>query len=206
MTHTKVPYLTLVAAVLTVGGQSAVANELALQPESPLLLAQTARSLDVPYVPTDQEVVAEMLRMAKVSKKDMVYDLGCGDGRIVVTAAKQYGARGVGVDIDPERVREARENVRNAGVTDKVKILQGDLFNADLKNATVVTLYLLPDINLKLRPKLLSELKPGTRIVSHNYDMGDWVPEQKVSVGTHTVYMWTIPPKGQAPETGSRNQ
>jgi SAM-dependent methyltransferase len=172
-----------------------------------LLLAQNEspqRSPDVPYVPTTREVVDQMLRMAKVGKSDVVYDLGCGDGRIVITAAKQYGARGIGVDIDPQRIREARDNAKSEGVTEKVTFTQGDLFTTDLSKATVVTLYLLPAVNLKLRPKLLSELKPGTRIVSHNYDMGDWKPEQTVTVGSHTVYMWTVPDKGQA--SGARNQ
>ena len=155
------------------------------------------KPLDVPYVPTDDRVVKAMLDIAKVSKNDVLYDLGSGDGRIPITAAKRFGTRGVGIDIDPVRVREAEENARAAGVTDKVKFFEGDIFDADIKEATVVTLYLLPDINLKLRPKLLADLKPGTRLVSHNYDMGDWAPEKKVTVEiggvTHTVYFWTIP-------------
>ena len=114
----------------------------------------------------------------RVNKDDVVYDLGCGDGRIVITAAKKYGARGVGVDIDPERIKEANANAKQAGVSDRVKFIEQDLFQTDFKEASVVTLYLLPDINLKLRPKLLSELKPGTRIVSHAFDMGDWKPDK----------------------------
>lgn len=156
------------------------------------------RSPDVPFVPTTDAVVAKMLEMAKVGPKDIVYDLGSGDGRIVITAAKKYGATGLGVDIDPERVKEANQNAKEAKVTDKVKFKQGDLFEVDLSPATVVTLYLLPDVNLKLRPKLLSELKPGTRVVSHNYHMGDWKPEQTVQMDGHTVYFWTIPEKSQA--------
>jgi SAM-dependent methyltransferase len=154
---------------------------------------------DVPYVPTPQPVVDEMLKLAQVKKEDVVYDLGCGDGRIVVTAAKQYGARGVGVDIDPERIKESKENAEKAGVTDKVKFIQGDLFNVDLKEATVVTLYLLPNINLKLRPKLFRELKPGTRVVSHAFSMGDWKPEKVIQIPAdgrdRTIYFWTIPAK-----------
>jgi SAM-dependent methyltransferase len=166
--------------------------------------AQPPRPLDVPFVATGQDVVAEMLRLGRVGKNDIVYDLGCGDGRIVISAAKTYGARGVGVDIDPERVREARDNAVKAGVGDKVTIRQQDLFETDLRDATVVTLYLLPEVNLKLRPKLLSELKPGTRVVSHNFDMGDWTPEQVVRVGNATVYLWTIP--ARETEDGAANQ
>ena len=158
-----------------------------------------AKAPDVPYVPTHSDVVAEMLSMAAVGPNDVLYDLGSGDGRIVIAAAKAFGTRGIGYDIDPERVREANANARRAGVTDKVRFVQGDIFEADIKDATVVTLYLLPDVNLKLRPKLLSELRPGTRVVSHNYDMGDWVPEKskKMEVGgsEHFVYFWTVPPR-----------
>jgi tRNA G37 N-methylase Trm5 len=158
-----------------------------------------ARTPDVPYVPTPPEVVDQMLKMANVGKNDVLYDLGSGDGRIPITAAKRWGTRGVGIDIDPERIKEANENAAKAGVTDKVRFVQGDLFEAKISDATVITLYLLPDINLKLRPKLLRDLKPGTRIVSHNYDMGDWKPEQRVEVnlssGSHTVYYWVVPKK-----------
>lgn len=155
------------------------------------------KPLDVPYVPTDEKVVAEMLRVANVRKDDVLYDLGSGDGRIVITAARELGTRGTGIDIDPERVRDADENARRAGVTDKVKFVQGDIFDAKISDATVVTLYLLPAVNMRLRPKLLSELRPGTRIVSHNYDMGDWKPEKTIRVqaldGEHTVYYWVVP-------------
>ena len=153
------------------------------------------RGPDVIFVPTPNEVVATMLRMAAVTKKDTVYDLGCGDGRIVITAAQRYGARGVGIDIDPERVAEATENVAKAGVADRVKIIRGDLFEADISAATVVTLYLLTDLNLKLRPKLLRDLKPGTRVVSHAFSMGDWNPERTEEVSGTTVYLWRIPPR-----------
>jgi hypothetical protein len=159
-----------------------------------------AKAPEVPYVPTHQDIVNEMLSMARVGPNDVLYDLGSGDGRIVIAAAKQFGTRGVGYDIDPERVREANENARKAGVSDKVRFVEGDIFGADIKDATVVTLYLLPDVNLRLRPKLLSDLKPGTRVVSHNYDMGDWVPEKSkrmdVNGTDHFVYFWTVPPRG----------
>jgi ribosomal protein L11 methylase PrmA len=154
----------------------------------------------VHYVPTPEEVVEEMLRLANVGKNDVIYDLGCGDGRIVITAAKKYGARGIGIDIDPERIKESNENARQAGVADRVKFLQQDLFQTDFSEATVVTLYLLPALNLKLRPKLL-ELKPGTRIVSHAFDMGDWKPEKVVNVPgdehERTVYFWVVPAGGK---------
>jgi SAM-dependent methyltransferase len=165
-------------------------------------MAQTPAppKLDVPYVPTHERIVAEMLKVANVGKNDVLYDLGCGDGRIPITAAKRFGTRGVGVDIDPQRVTEARENAVKEGVAERVKFFQQDLFETDIKDATVVTLYLLPDVNLRLRPKLLSDLKPGTRVVSHNYDMGDWQPQKTLTIklpdGEHTVYFWVVPPKG----------
>jgi tRNA A58 N-methylase Trm61 len=154
---------------------------------------QVLRGPDVIFVPTPNDVVSGMLRLAGVSKKDTVYDLGCGDGRIVITAAQKYGARGVGIDIDPDRVKEATENTRKAGVSDRVKIVRGDLFEADISPATVVTLYLLTDLNLKLRPKLMKDLKPGTRVVSHAFSMGDWKPEKTEDVGGTTIYLWRIP-------------
>ncbi len=160
------------------------------------------RTPDVIYVPTPQPVVDAMLKVANVTKDDVVYDLGCGDGRIVVTAAKRYGARGVGIDIDPQRIREARENVEKAGVGNLVTIVEGDLFTMPLGDASVVTLYLLSSLNQKLMPKLKAELKDGTRVVSHSFDMGDaWPPEQTLDVQAdspypHKVYFWTIH-KGQ---------
>ncbi len=157
--------------------------------------AQSKKTPDVPYVPTPQTVVDEMLKIAAVTKDDVVYDLGSGDGRIVITAAKKYGARGVGVDISSERVEEANANAREAGVTDRVRFMQQDLFQTDIKEATVVTLYLLPDVNLRLRPKLLSDLKPGTRVVSHSFDMGDWKPDKTVEVDGRSIYYWIIPEK-----------
>ncbi|HEX8399673.1 MAG TPA: class I SAM-dependent methyltransferase [Pyrinomonadaceae bacterium] len=153
---------------------------------------------EVPYVPTKELVVDKMLEMADVKGTDVLWDLGSGDGRIPITAAKRFGTRGVGVDIDPERVKEANENARKNNVTDKVRFIEEDLFNVDFSEATVVTLYLLPEVNLRLRPKLLDSLKPGTRIVSHNYDMGNWQPEKVEVVKTadqddHIVYFWRVP-------------
>ncbi|HET9478619.1 MAG TPA: class I SAM-dependent methyltransferase, partial [Pyrinomonadaceae bacterium] len=146
------------------------------QQVSPEVTQQTKEvKKDVPYVPTPQNVVDEMLKLAKVTKDDVVYDLGCGDGRLVITAVKKFNAkRGFGVDIDPQRITESNANAKAAGVTDRVEFAVQDLFQTDLKDATVVTLYLLPEVNLRLRPKLLNELQPGTRVVSHSFDMGDW--------------------------------
>ncbi len=157
------------------------------------VLAQ--RTPDVIFVPTTFDVVVQMLKLAEVTSKDTVYDLGCGDGRFVVTAARQFGARGVGVDIDPERIKEARELAQRTGADDKVRFIEGDLFETDISEATVVTLYLLTRLNLKLRPKLMKELKPGTRIVSHAFDMGDWKPGKTEQSGSSTIYLWRIPPR-----------
>ncbi|SKB39528.1 Methyltransferase domain-containing protein [Parapedobacter luteus] len=148
--------------------------------------------LDVPYVPTKQETVEEMLKLAGVKPGDVVYDLGCGDGRIVITAAQKFGATGVGVDLNPQRIKEANANAKAAGVTDKVRFVEGNLFDFDFSKANVVTMYLLPSVNLKLRPKLQKELKPGSRIVSHDFDMGDWPAEKTIEVGSDTIYLWTI--------------
>jgi ubiquinone/menaquinone biosynthesis C-methylase UbiE len=135
------------------------------------------REPDVIFVPTPEEVVMEMLQTARVTQNDIIYDLGCGDGRIVITAAKVFGARGLGVDIDPVRIKESYENAQRIGVTDRVKFIERDLFKTDISEATVVFLYLLTELNIQLRPKLFRELKPGTRIVSHEFDMGDWKPD-----------------------------
>ena len=150
---------------------------------------------DVIYVPTPQEVVDKMLLMAAVKEGDVLYDLGSGDGRIVVTAAKRYKVRGVGIDIDPQRIREAKENARVAGVTDLVQFRNEDLFQTNISEATVVTLYLLESLNEKLRPKLLRDLKPGTRIVSHAFRMGSWEPERTEEVNGNMIYFWTVPEK-----------
>ena len=161
------------------------------------------RQPDVPYVPTTEEAVRAMLKLAEVKKADIVYDLGCGDGRIVIAAAKTYGARGVGIDIDPDRIQEARENAKKAGVENLVRFEENDLFQANFREATVVTLFLLPSINLRLRPKLLQDLKPGTRVVSNTFDMGTWRPEKEQSLPgadddeaaylSHKFFLWTIP-------------
>jgi ribosomal protein L11 methylase PrmA len=155
--------------------------------------AQFGESGDVPYVPTPAETVEAMLKLADVKKSDVVYDLGCGDGRIVIMAAQKFGARAAGFDINPQRIKEANENAAKAGVTEKVRFVEKNLFDADIHEATVVTLYLLPDVNLRLRPKLLKELKPGTRIVSHSFDMDDWKPDRKADIGGRTLYLWTVP-------------
>ncbi len=160
---------------------------------APAAFAQEGRRTpDVIYVPTPQEVVDGMLKLARVGRNDIVYDLGCGDGRIVVTAAR-IGARAVGIDIDPIRIREATENIRVAGVGDRAKLIEGDLFATDISEATVVTLYLLSRLNLKLRPKLLKELRPGTRIVSHAFDMDDWKPVRTETIGSSNIHLWTVP-------------
>jgi len=148
---------------------------------------------DVIFVPTPQKVVDAMLKLARVTSTDVVYDLGSGDGRVPITAAQKYGARGVGIEIDPQRIREANDNLARAGVGDRVRFLNQDLFEANIGDATVVTLYLLPRLNLRLMPKLKGELKPGTRIVSHQFDMGDqWPAEEAQEVDGLMIYLWTI--------------
>lgn len=151
------------------------------------------REPDVVFVPTPQEVVDQMLKLANVHAGDVLYDLGCGDGRTVISAAK-LGAKATGIDINPVRIKESEENAAKQGMTGKVKFVLADLFETDFKDATVVTLYLLPSLNVKLRPKLW-QLKPGTRIVSHDFDMGDWQPEKTVDLDGHTIYLWTVPSK-----------
>jgi cyclopropane fatty-acyl-phospholipid synthase-like methyltransferase len=164
--------------------------------------AQERPQLDVPYVPTPQSVVEAMLKLAAVKAGDTVYDLGCGDGRIVVTAVKQFGAkRGVGIDLDPARVRESVENAKKAGVADRVEFKQGDVLKLDsVADADVVTLYLFPAVNKKLEPMLRKTLKPGSRVVSHDFGMGDWKPDRTERVkdarGTdHVLFLWTIKEK-----------
>ncbi|MFO8099976.1 MAG: class I SAM-dependent methyltransferase, partial [Salinibacter sp.] len=153
---------------------------------------------DAPYVPSSASVVKRMLEVADVSSDDVVYDLGSGDGRIPIMAAKEFGARGVGIEIDSALVANARARAQEAGVEDKVRFRQGDLFNADLQDATVVALYLWPEVNIRLRPKLLHELAPGDRIVSHDFRMGTWTPDREVEVeretgGEEHVYLWVVP-------------
>jgi SAM-dependent methyltransferase len=147
------------------------------------------------YMGTPSPVARAMLDLAKTGPNDVVYDLGSGDGRIVIMAAKNFGARGVGIDIDPKLVALARENARLAGVEDKVRFIQADIFQADISAATVVTLYLYDTVNLRLRPKLLTDLAPGTRVVSHEWGMGDWKPETQRSVDDTRIYLWRIPPR-----------
>jgi SAM-dependent methyltransferase len=154
---------------------------------------QPKRTPDIHFVPTPEEVVEAMLRLADVGKDDVVYDLGSGDGRIPITAARRFGARGVGIDLDPKLVAQATRSAQDAGVGDRVRFVEGDIFEADISGATVVTLYLLSSINERLRPKLLKELRPGTRIVSHQFRMGDWQPERETVVDFRPLFLWRIP-------------
>jgi SAM-dependent methyltransferase len=158
--------------------------------------------VNAPFVTTPAEVVSRMLALAGVAKGDVVYDLGCGDGRIVIEAARHFGVRGVGIDLNPLRIAEAREAARRAGVAGLVEFREQDLFDADLREATVVTLYLLPPVNLALRPKLLAELRPGTRVVSHAFHMGDWKPDREVAFGDARIYRWTVPPAAAGAASG----
>lgn len=145
------------------------------------------------YLPTPHHVVEAMLRLAAVSRSDVVYDLGAGDGRIPIAAARAYGARGVGIELDGRMLERARCNARAAGMERLVEFRQEDLFRADLREATVVTLFLFPEMNLRLKPRLLSELRPGTRIVSHRFGLGDWPPERTIEAGGHPLLLWTVP-------------
>ncbi len=198
MRQTEHPLSALVAASLllvTPLGVSAI--EPSFAPTQPL----TGESLDVPYVPTPQTVVDKMLDIANVTGEDYLIDLGSGDGRIPIAAAKRFGAKAMGVDIDAARVQEAKANAVNARVEGKVEFKKQDLFETDLSKATVLTMYLLPRVNLQLRPRILNELKPGTRVVSHSFDMGDWKPDQKIKVDGRTIYLWIVPERGQYPTT-----
>ena len=179
----RAPLFTLLCAVLLTG--------------APLLAQWDDYPGDVPYVPTPPDVVEAMLKLGSIAKGDIVYDLGCGDGRIVIMAAQKYGARGTGYDINPERIREAEENARKANVTEQAKFAVKNLFEADFYDANLVTLYLLPDVNLRLRPRLLRQLKVGTRVVSHSFTMGDWEPDKKVEIGYRTIYLWTVTEKAK---------
>jgi SAM-dependent methyltransferase len=193
----KLSRLSLLWPALVVAGFSLVAID-----GASLLAPRDAQSQDfeskkiVPFVPSPQEVVDKMIELAGVKKDDVVYDLGSGDGRIVITAAKK-GAKAVGFDIDPQLVKESRENIRKAGVEDRAEIRDQDILTVDLSPASVVTMYLLPDVNLKLKPNLLSQLKPGSRVVSHAFDMGDWKPDRTERVNGRTIYLWTIPAKAR---------
>jgi SAM-dependent methyltransferase len=178
--------LTLAFVFVALAGQRAVSQVISD--------GQEKIKLDVPYEPSSEDIVGTMLEIAKVGKNDLVYDLGCGDGRIVIAAAQKTGARGVGVDLDPVRIKESLENARKAGVTDRVQFFQQDLFQTEIGPATVVMLYLYPEVNLKLRPKLFRELKPGTRVVSHSHDMKDWEPDRTITTsGGHGIHFWVIP-------------
>jgi precorrin-6B methylase 2 len=150
----------------------------------------------VPFVPTPQEVVEGMLELAQVKRGEVVYDLGSGDGRIVITAAKKYGAQAVGFEIDPERIMESRESIRQQGLERLAEIREQDILTVDLSHANVLTMYLLSSVNLKLRPKILSEMAPGSRVVSHAFDMGDWKPDKVVQINGRPVYYWIVPQRG----------
>ena len=167
--------------------------------EQPTSATTSLRQPDVHYEPTSPDVVQVMFRLANMKAGEVVYDLGCGDGRIVITAVREFGARGVCVDIDPQRISESKENARAAGVTENIRFLNQDLFETDVSHASVVMLFLSSELNLKLRPKLLRELKPGARIVSHWHDMGDWKPQEAVRVRSsgreRSIYLWTVPPR-----------
>jgi len=187
--------------LLLVGGSaSAVAQPDTTRiddPTTPLVESDTV-DRDAPFVATDRRVARRMLEVAGVTSEDVVYDLGSGDGRIPIIAARDFGARGVGIEIDPELVAESRKQARMSGVADRVEFRQMDLFDADVSDATVVALYLWPEINVKLRPKLLQQLDPGDRIVSHDFRMGDWEPDRTVDAGEDktgraTLYLWTVP-------------
>ena len=180
----------LVLTVAALGGCAAAGSSSEeVSPGAPV-------KLDVIFVATDLTIVNAMLTLAGVTRDDIVYDLGCGDGRIVIAAAKEFGARGVGVDLDPQRIREAQANAVRAGVAERVTFRVQDIFDADIQPATVVTLFLSPELNARLRPKLTSQLKPGARIVSHRYGIGDWVPERTETLsvrGTRNhIFLWRV--------------
>jgi len=189
--------MTVGLGALLMGFTPAVAQDAGAWVDELVFSSASEPELDVPYVPTPQHVVDEMLRLGGVKKGDFLIDLGSGDGRIVISAARDHGARGLGIDLNPERIQEANANAKAAGVTDRVEFRQGNLFEQDLSKADVLTLYLLPSVNEQLRPKLLRELRPGTRVVSHSFDMGDWEPTKTVEVDGRTLYLWVIPEKGE---------
>jgi len=169
-------------------------DSLQIQTPSPkTTVADTAVEGDVPYVATPKKTVNAMLRLANVTEKDTVYDLGSGDGRIPITAAQRYDARGVGIEIKPSLVQRARKNAKLSGVRNQVEFHQQDIFEASVRDATIVTMYLFPKVNIKLRPKLLDQLEPGDRVVSHSFDMDEWEPDSTVRVNNDVLYLWTIP-------------
>jgi len=155
-------------------------------------------TLDVPYAATPYEMADEMVRLADVKSDDVVYDLGCGDGRLVIAAVKKAGCRGVGIDIDPARIKESRQNAIIADVQDRVRFVEQNFFDSDVREATVMLIYLFPDVNIKLRAKFLNEMKPGSRLVSHAFDMGDWKPDKEEQIEGRTIYLWTVPAKANA--------
>jgi len=190
----------LVAGILPLAGCAQDQDTSATQtPEiqsatpSQTTVGDTAVEADVPYVATPQKTVEAMLELAQVTGDDIVYDLGSGDGRIPIEAAKRYGARGVGIEIKPSLVDRARKNAKLSGVSDKVEFRQQDIFKTDVSEATVVTMYLFPEVNIKLRPKLFEQLEPGDRVVSHSFDMNEWAPDSTVRVNNDVLYLWTIP-------------
>ena len=185
----RLTYGAMVTAVMI--GSATMAIETVSRPDV-AGVQRMQRTPDIHYVPTPTKVVEAMLSVAAVGPKDVVYDLGSGDGRIVIAAAKR-GARGVGIELDPGLVAEASRNAKKAGVLDRVQFIEGDIFKADLSPASVVTLYLLSSINERLRPKLLRELMPGSRIVSHRFRMGDWVPEKTITVTGNDILLWRVP-------------
>jgi predicted O-methyltransferase YrrM len=197
----RITFLTIISLSFLIGctnTPNSTTSQPTTDPADPSVAQSPAlRSPDVVYVPTPPEVVNRMLEIAKVNSNDVLYDLGSGDGRIPITAAQKFGIRATGIDINPQRIKEANANAQTAGVTDRVRFLNQDLFQSKFSDATVVTLYLLPELNVKLRPQLLSQLKPGTRIVSHAFDMGKWEPDRteqvQVNGGTSTIYFWTVP-------------
>jgi hypothetical protein len=191
--------LLTVSLVLAAAPSSSLGQDpdsLQLAPFNTTLLTlpvDTSVDADVPFVRSPKKTVVKMLELANVGPDDMVYDLGSGDGRIPITAAREFGARGVGIEIRPDLVEKARSRDKAAGVTNRVEFRQGDLFKADFSDATVVTLYLLPDVNTKLRPKLFEQLEPGTRVVSHGFDMDAWSPDSTITVNDSELYLWRIP-------------
>jgi len=191
----------MAAAVITTGQLVPVPRWLGISYDARVAQAQDVESQKiVPYVPTPQDVVEKMLEMAQVKKGDVVYDLGSGDGRIVVTAAKKYGVKAIGFEIDPERIKESHENIRKAGVGNLVEIRQQDIRTVDLSSASVLTMYLLPEVNLMIRPNIWKQMKPGSRVVSHDFDMADWKPVKTESIKDgsgwdHTLYLWRVEKK-----------
>lgn len=198
MAHPAIAKCALALLGLVLLAPSQMAGSFEAEPKRP------KRKLDVWYVPTPHAVVDRMLDEAKVRPTDVVYDLGCGDGRMVIAAAKKYGTHGVGVDLDPARIREARANAKAAGVEELVTFRVEDMFETDLREATIVLLYLLPELNRRLKPKLFAELRPGARVVSHDFDMGkDWPPDRSIKLGSDGIYMWVMPPMAERQQNGA---